>query len=72
APVNLFSKVTVDDEGRFDFATGHSQAGDFVELRLDMDVVVAISTAPHPLNPSESYAPPQVGVVAWHSGPATA
>lgn len=72
APVNLFSKVTVDDEGRFHFAPGHSQAGDFVELRLDMDVIVAISTAPHPLNPNEAYAPPQVGVVAWHSGPAAA
>jgi len=72
APVNLFSKVAVDDEGRFHFARGHSKAGDFVELRLDMDVIVAISTSPHPLNPSQVYAPPQVGVVAWHSGPAAA
>ena len=72
APVNLFSKVTVDDDGRFHYAPGHSQAGSFVELRIDMDVVLALSTAPHPLNPGTTYAPPQVGVVAWFSGAAPA
>jgi hypothetical protein len=72
APVNLFSKVTVDEQGRFAFVPGHSQAGDFVELRLDMDVVLALSTAPHALDPSPTYAPPKVGVVAWRCGPAPA
>jgi len=72
APVNLFSKVSVDPEGRFHFAERHAQAGDFVELRMDMDVIVALSTAPHPLDPRSSYSPPQVGVVAWRCGPAPA
>lgn len=70
--VNLFSKVTVDDAGRFAFVPGHSKAGDFVELRLEMDVLVAISTAPHPLDPNPEYAPKKVAVVAWHSGTAPA
>ena len=30
--VNFFSKVTVDDEGRFQFVSGNSRAGDYVEL----------------------------------------
>ncbi len=70
--LNLFSKVTVDGEGRFAFVPGHSKAGSFVELRLEMDVLVAISTAPHPLDPNPEYAPKKVAIVAWDSGTAPA
>ncbi len=72
APVNFFSKVAVDDEGRFQFAPGHGAAGAMVELRFDMDTLIAISTAPHPLDPAAEYAPKKVGLAAWKSGPAPA
>lgn len=72
APVNLFSKVSVDGEGRFAFATDHARSGDFVELRYDMDVIVALSTAPHPLDPSPVYEPHKLGIVAWRCGAAPA
>ncbi|MCK6392451.1 urea amidolyase associated protein UAAP1 [Zoogloea sp.] len=72
APVNFFSKVSVDEEGRFRYQPNHAPAGSRVELRLDMDVIVAMSTAPHPLDPRPDYAPAAVGVVAWRSGPAPA
>lgn len=72
APVNFFSKVVVDDEGRFRYVPGHAKAGDHVDLRLDMDVLVAFSTAPHPLDPRPAYAPGRVGIAAWRSGPAPA
>lgn len=72
APVNLFSKVSVDEDGRLHFAAGHSRAGDIVELRCDMDLILAVSTAPHPLDPAQVYAPGKVGIVAWRSGPAPA
>ena len=68
--VNLFSKVAVDGDGRFVFVGGNSKQNDFVELRFEMDVLIAISTAPHPLDPSPDYAPKKVGVVAWRSGTA--
>ena len=71
-PVNLFSKVMVNEDGGFEFAAGNSKRGDLVELRFEMDTVIAISTAPHPLDPSPEYAPKKVGLVAWHSGPAGA
>ncbi|MEW5770850.1 MAG: urea amidolyase associated protein UAAP1 [Pseudomonadota bacterium] len=70
APVNFFSKVAVDEEGRFNYAPGHAKAGDFVDLRLDMDVIVAFSTAPHPLDPNPAYAPGKVGLALWRSGAA--
>ncbi len=65
--VNLLSKVSVDDDGRFQYATGHSKANDYVTLRFEMNTVLAISTAPHPLDPSPVYAPKKVGLVAWRS-----
>lgn len=68
APVNLFSKVSVDAQGRFQFASDHAKAGDFVELRFDMDVIFAISTAPHALDPNPVYAPKKVGLLAWRCG----
>jgi urea carboxylase-associated protein 2 len=68
--VNLFSKVAVDGEGRFRFVPGNSKPNDFVELRFEMDTLVALSTAPHPLDPNPEYAPKKVGVVAWKSGTA--
>lgn len=70
APVNFFSKVSVDEDGAFHFAPGHAKAGDQVELRFEMDVIVAVSSAPHPLDPRPDYAPGKVGVAAWRSGPA--
>jgi urea carboxylase-associated protein 2 len=72
APVNLFSKVSVDAQGRFQFAANHAKAGDFVELRFDMDVIFAISTAPHALDPNPVYAPKKVGLLAWRCGAAPA
>jgi urea carboxylase-associated protein 2 len=70
APVNFFSKVQVDDEGRLVFVPGHSKAGDHVDLRMDMDVILAFSTAPHPLDPAATYSPKKVGLAAWRSGSA--
>jgi urea carboxylase-associated protein 2 len=72
APVNLFSRVTVDANGRFVFDDQRQTAGASVELRCDMDVVVAVSTAPHPLDPRPGYAPGKVGIAAWKSGAAPA
>lgn len=70
APVNFFSKVTVDEEGRFQFVPKHSKAGDHVDLRLDMDVILAFSSAPHPLDPSPAYSGHKVGLALYRSGPA--
>ncbi len=72
APVHFFSKVSVDDDGRFHAAAGHAPAGASVELRFEMDTWVAWSTAPHPLDPSPVYAPGRVGLAAWRSGTAPA
>jgi len=71
-PVNFFSKVSVDAQGRLSFVPGHSKAGDYVDLRMDMEVIVALSTAPHPLDPAPTYSPKNVGLAVWRSGVAAA
>jgi urea carboxylase-associated protein 2 len=68
--LNLFSKVTVDGDGRLAFALNHSAKDSVVELRFEMDTLLAFSTAPHPLDPSPAYAPKRVAIVAWDSGTA--
>lgn len=68
--VNLFSKVVVDGQGALRHVPGHSRAGALVELRCEMDVLVLISTAPHPLDSRPDYAPGKVALVAWDSGTA--
>lgn len=68
--VNWFSKVSVNEEGGFVFHPGHSQPGHWFELRCDMDLVVAVSSAPHPLDPRPDYRPGRIGVLAGHVGAA--
>lgn len=72
ANVNFFSKVTADSDGNLYFQPGHSKAGDTIDLRFDMDVLLALSTAPHPLDPSPQYRPAAVKLTAWHAGTAPA
>ena len=55
ANLNLFSKVVPDDEGKIAYSETQSKAGDFIELRFEMDTLVLFHTCPHPLNPQTEY-----------------
>ncbi|UTW47691.1 urea amidolyase associated protein UAAP1 [Bacterioplanoides sp. SCSIO 12839] len=55
ANINWFSKVAVDDGGNMSLAAEHSQAGNQVTLRFEMDTLVVLHTCPHPLNKAEQY-----------------
>ena len=70
--INFFSKVVVDELGNMRFVEGNSQAGDHVDLRFEMDCLVVLSSAPHPLDPSPEYSPKPVTLTAIHTGPAPA
>lgn len=63
--LNLFSKVTVDEDGGFEFQPGNSRAGDYVELYAPMDTLVVLSALQHPLDPNPAYAPKPVQL-SWH------
>jgi urea carboxylase-associated protein 2 len=72
ANLNLFSKVATDAEGGLHFDRGQRAPGQYVDLRFEMDVLVALSTAPHPLDPAPTWAPGPVHLAAWRSGTAGA
>ena len=71
ANVNLFSKVTADADGNLRFVEDHNP-GAYVDLRFDMDVLLALSSCPHPLDPESAYEPKPVLLTAWRTGIAPA
>ena len=68
--INFFSKVVADAEGNMRFVAGNSQAGDRVDLRFEMDCLVVLATAPHPLDTAPGYSAKPVRLSAIHTGPA--
>ncbi len=72
ANLNLFSKVITDAGGALHFDTAHRQPGQSIDLRFEMNVLVVLSTAPHPFDPRPTYDPQAVQLTAWRSGTAGA
>jgi uncharacterized protein len=60
ANVNFFSKVVVGDDGGMRLEAGSSEAGAYVELRSEMNVLVVLNTCQHPMETSSEYAPKPV------------
>jgi hypothetical protein len=63
--LTLFAPVRVDADGNFTWRDELRVAGDYVELRAEMDLIVALSNCPHPLDPSPEYAPQPVTVTRF-------
>ncbi len=68
ANINFFSKVTANANGALTFHPEHAHAGDFVELRFEMNVLMVLSTSVHPLDSTPTFAPKPVRLAAWRSG----
>jgi hypothetical protein len=50
--VTFFAPVSLDDKGCFLWNSGRKQPGDFVDLRAEMNLVLAMSNCAHPLDPA--------------------
>lgn len=70
--INLFSKASTDAQGALHFERAHRRPGQHVDLRCEMNLLVVLSAAPHPLDPAPTYAPGPVELTAWRSGTAGA
>ncbi|WP_417308555.1 urea amidolyase associated protein UAAP1 [Devosia sp.] len=53
--VTFFAPVSVADDGSLSWQDGVREPGDFVELRAEIDLLVALSNCPHPLDPASGY-----------------
>jgi uncharacterized protein len=67
--LNFFSKVRVEWDGSMVFVPGNSKPGDYVELRAEMNVLVALDAGQHPLDPNPAYAPKPVKFSITRSAP---
>ncbi|MPN42059.1 hypothetical protein SDC9_189615 [bioreactor metagenome] len=54
-PVNLFSKVWCDGDGRMHYAPENCPKGATVTLRTEMDVLVLLSNTPNPIDDRPAY-----------------
>jgi uncharacterized protein len=65
--LTFFAPVRTDGTGRFVWDEARRAAGDFVDLRAEMDVLVALSNCPHPLDPATDYAPAPVEALRFRA-----
>ena len=63
--INFFMNVPVSPDGGLTFEDGISEAGRYVEMRAEMDVIVLISNCPQLNNPCNAYNPTPVEVLVW-------
>jgi len=63
--INFFMNVPVTADGGLTFEDGISDAGKYVELKAEMDVLVMISNCPQLNNPCNAYNPTPIEVLVW-------
>ncbi|MEN6544032.1 urea amidolyase associated protein UAAP1 [Parvibaculum sp.] len=66
--LTLFAPVGVDVAGKLVWRDAKPAAGDYVDLRAEMDILVFLSNCPHPLS-TGAYAPEPVDLTLWKSPP---
>ncbi len=64
--INFFMNVPVTADGGLTFEDGVSEAGKYVELRAEMDVLMVISNCPQLNNPCNAYNPTPVQILIWN------
>lgn len=65
ANINFFSKAIANAAGELTFHCDHSKVGDYVDLSFEMDTLVILSAAPHPLDTRPTYQPGDIHLAAF-------
>ena len=68
ATLNLFSKVTPDVDGQLSYVAADN-TDQSIALRFEMNCLVFICNAPHPLDTAEAYAPADVELTLQQAAP---
>ena len=61
--VTFFAPVSLDAKGRFLWNSSRKRAGDFVDLRAEMNLVLVVSNCSHPLDPARPASPGPITVI---------
>ncbi|SNB71328.1 hypothetical protein SAMN07250955_108102 [Arboricoccus pini] len=70
--VTFFAPTVVGAHGEIGWNEAGRRPGDFVDLRAEMDLIVAVSACPHPMDPAPSYAPGDLGLIRFKAPPVSA
>ncbi|MEL7117391.1 MAG: DUF1989 domain-containing protein [Pseudomonadota bacterium] len=65
ANVNWFMNVPVSADGHAEITDSQSNAGDYVDLRAEMDVIAVLSNCPQELNPAAGAGPSPVRAIVY-------
>ena len=65
ANINLFMYVPVEVNGDVAIAPGVSKAGDYVDLRAEMDLLAVLSNCPEALNNAAGMNPTPIRVIVY-------
>jgi uncharacterized protein len=63
--INFFMNVPVSADGKLEIVDGISDPGSVVELRAEMNALVAISNCPQMNNPCNAYNPTPIQLMIW-------
>lgn len=67
ANMNFFMYVPIGASGEMAIVDGLSKPGDYIDLRAEMDVLVALSNSPQIRNPANDYNPTKIRVTIRRS-----
>ena len=65
ANVNWFMNVPVGAGGHVEITDSQSRAGDYVDLRAEMDLIAVLSNCPQELNPAAGGGPTPIRAIVW-------
>ncbi|MFZ1991688.1 MAG: urea amidolyase associated protein UAAP1 [Alphaproteobacteria bacterium] len=65
--VSFFAPAVTDDRGKLIWREGAAKPGDYIDLRAEMDLIIALSNCPHPLSPKKTWAAGPVRAIVWNS-----
>ncbi len=68
--INFFMNVPVTPDGGLTFEDGISDAGKYVELQAQMDIIILVSNCPQLNNPCNAYNPTPVEILVWDAAAA--
>ena len=68
--LNLFSKVTVSEDGSLRYDENLGKEGDSITFRTEMDIILIVSNTPNPYDPQDKYDPAPVTIEICDTPPA--
>jgi uncharacterized protein YcgI (DUF1989 family) len=66
---NIFMNTTVSPEGKTQIEEPKSKPGDYIDLRANIDLLIAISNCPQERNPCNGWNPTPIEVIVYEQQP---